>query len=226
MKWRVVWTIPLTRGVSLNSNKTRDYFFPVGAISATSFPFYGFPAVLKYIDFCLHPLWLGIPTKITQNLSYFGGSGLCHGSVTNGCKYFHGEVKKEWNFPEENLAKVFQTLCFHSFFWCTVKWRARRPQAGSRLSQFTELLECGRWSLADADDARQDTYDGCSPGRCWMSGSGVWLIIPVSLISTLFLLLSQPFISIFIPQSLILQCTSCDWIGCSNDSLGEKPITE
>lgn len=41
----------------------------------------------------------------------------------------------------------------------------------------------------------------------------------VSLISALFMLLSQQFISHFIPRSFILQSISCDGIGCSDDSL-------
>lgn len=41
----------------------------------------------------------------------------------------------------------------------------------------------------------------------------------VSLISALFMLLSQQFISHFIPRSFILQYISCDGIGCSDDSL-------
>lgn len=82
------------------------------------------------------------------------------------------------------------------------------------------------WSPADTDHVRQDTYIGLTPGRCGVSWSRVWLTIPVSLISALFMLLSQPFISIFIPRSLILQYISCDGVGCSDDSLWGKPITE
>lgn len=66
---------------------------------------------------------------------------------------------------------------------------------------------------------------------CWtvsreVSWSGVWLTVPVSVISALFMLLSQQFISHFIPCSFILQYIYCDGIGCSDDSLWGKPIRE
>ncbi len=104
--------------------------------------------------------------------------------------------------------------------WWEEEWSTRRDVGGPL--QFLSAV-CGRWGPADTDDVRQDTYVGLSREVSW---SGVWLTIPVSLIPALFMLLSQPFISIFIPHSLILQYNLCDGIGCSDDSLWGKPITE
>lgn len=113
--------------------------------------------------------------------------------------------------------------CEFYFSWWEEKWGSRRNKE--------ELLEflfpaCGRWGPADIDGVRQGTYIELSLGRRRVSWSRVWFTIPVSLISALFILLSQSFISIFIPHSLILQYIPCDGIGCSNDSLWGKPITE
>lgn len=63
------------------------------------------------------------------------------------------------------------------------------------------------------------------PSRHWWCQTGHFHCT-ASLISALFILLSQSFISISIPHNLILQYISCDGIGCSNDSLWGKPITE
>lgn len=82
----------------------------------------------------------------------------------------------------------------------------------------------GRWGPADADDVRQDTLARLAPwGFSW---SGVWLTVAVPLISALFMLLSQQFISHFIPHSFIPQYISADGIDCSNDSLWGRLITE
>lgn len=109
------------------------------------------------------------------------------------------------------------------FSWWEEEWGTRRNK--EELLLFFSAA-CGRWGPEDVDGVRQGTYIVLSPGRCWVSWSGVWFTIPVCLIFALFILLSQSFISIFIPHNLILQYISCDRIGCSNDSLWGKPITE
>lgn len=110
-----------------------------------------------------------------------------------------------------------------SFFLGDEQWRSRK--ANEQPLRFICAVR-GRWNPADTDDVRQDTYVGLSPGRCSGSWSWVWLSISVSPTPALFMLLSQPFISIFIPRCLILPHISCDGIGCSNDSLWGEPITE
>lgn len=118
-------------------------------------------------------------------------------------------------------------LIWFLFFFCfvfkyLVRTGSQRTDRDERLQSPPAVL--GRWGPADADDVRQDTRVRLSPrGFSW---SGVWLTVAVPLISALFMLLSQRFISRFIPHSFIPQYISADGIGCSNDSLWGRLITE